>query len=50
MKEAAQQGHTGAQHKLGLCYERGEGVPRDSELAILWYIKASEAKITDAVN
>lgn len=37
---AAQQGDARAQRSLGLMHERGQGVPRDLQLATEWYRKA----------
>ena len=34
---AAEQGHFGAQHSLGLMYELGLGVMQDSVYAHMWY-------------
>lgn len=37
---AAQKGHARAQFNLALCFEQGNGVEKDVEKAIEWYIKA----------
>ena len=42
IEELAEKGFTKAQFKLGRYYELGEGVPKDKEKAIEWYIKAAE--------
>ena len=31
-----------AQYCLGLCYEKGKGVPQSNEEAVKWYRKAAE--------
>lgn len=36
-RQAAQQGHTDAQFKLGQVYEQGRGVPQDDMLAYMWF-------------
>lgn len=41
MRRAAEQGHSGAQYKLGNCYRNGKGVPKDKDEAIKWYHKAA---------
>jgi TPR repeat protein len=40
--EKAKQGDAKSQVGLGLCYERGEGVPEDKVEAVKWYCKAAE--------
>jgi TPR repeat protein len=40
-KRAADQGFPNAQHNMGLLYERGDGVSRDSREALRWYRKAA---------
>ena len=40
-RQAAQQGHTDAQFKLGQVYEQGRGVPQDDMLAYMWFDIAS---------
>ena len=39
--KAAKQGLAMAQCDLGLCYDRGEGVPQSKELAVEWYRAAA---------
>ena len=39
---AAEQGHVSAQHKLGLMYDNGEGVPEDDKAALTWYRLAAD--------
>ena len=34
---AAEQGEADAQHRLGLAYQNGDGVPRDDVEAVSWY-------------
>ena len=41
-RRAAEQGHAGAQHRLGLAYGRGEGVPQDYEESVRWFRRAAE--------
>jgi len=38
---AAQRGHVGAHAKLGMCYLKGIGVPRDLLAAAHWFAKAA---------
>jgi len=40
--KAALQNHTGAQSKLGLCFEYGYGVGKDEEEALRWYTSAQQ--------
>jgi TPR repeat protein len=47
---AARQGHTGAQRKIGLCYERGEGVPQDNLRAYAWLRLAVERTYPEERN
>ena len=42
VKKAAEQGHAGAQNRLGLCFEKGKGVQQDYQKAVYWYTKAAE--------
>ena len=39
---AAEQGHVGAQSKLGFIYQHGQGVDVDYKKAIEWYEKAAK--------
>ena len=41
-KARAEQGLAKAQYNLGLCYEKGDGVEKDSTAAVKWYRKAAE--------
>jgi S1-C subfamily serine protease len=41
-KQAAEQGHVGAQNFLGMIYFSGAGIPLDYELSVYWYTKAAE--------
>ncbi len=41
-KELAEQGHAGAQSRLGQMYSGGNGVPKDEQQAVAWYRKAAE--------
>ena len=47
-KQAAEEGHAGAQHQLGKLYMAGNGVKRSPQEAIKWYRKAAEAGDKDA--
>ena len=38
----AKQGHTLAQHNLGVMYAKGQGVPLNYETAVTWYTVAAE--------
>lgn len=38
----AEQGHSGSQYKLGLRYERGDGLQKDLVTAAGWYLKAAD--------
>ena len=46
----AEQGNAAAQSRLGVMYENGEGVPRDTAEAVRWYRKAAEQGHTRAQN
>ena len=46
----AGKGNAEAQFNLGLCYAKGEGVPRDGAEAVKWYRKAAEQGHTAAQN
>ena len=41
-RKAAEQGHDGAQFRLGIMYSGGRGVTRDDTEAVQWYRKAAE--------
>lgn len=43
--KAAEQGHVGAQKRLGECYEKGWGTPKNARKAKAWYNKVSENSI-----
>ena len=40
-RKAAEKGDVEAQFKLGLCYERGEGIGKNLNKAVEWYQKAA---------
>ena len=42
LKRAADQGHADAMNLLGMCYLRGEGVPRDDANGIMWLKKSAD--------
>ncbi len=46
----AEQGHAEAQYYLGLMHHKGQGVPRDSRVAIRWYTAAAEQGHANAQN
>jgi TPR repeat protein len=46
----ASKGHPTAQCLLGMCYQNGKGVPKDSHKAALWYEKAAKQGFPDAQN
>ena len=48
-RQAAEQGHTEAQVKLGECYRRGWGVAKNRVEATIWYRNAAENGNTDAM-
>ena len=47
-RKAAEKGHREAQHKLGMCYSFGQGIPQDDAAAAQWYRKAAEAGLPAA--
>ncbi len=49
-REAAEQGHTPSQFKLGDMYELGAGVEEDLEKAFYWYKKAADGNNIEAQN
>jgi len=49
LKLAATRGHSSAQHKLGLMYEWGQGVPKDFVEAIRWHRLAAAQGHADAL-
>ncbi len=49
-KPLAEQGDAFAQFRLGVMYEKGQGVPQDYAEAVKWYRKAAEQGHTDAQN
>jgi hypothetical protein len=50
LRQAAEQGHFGGQYRLGLMYDKGEGVPEDDAEAVKWYRKAAEQGDAKAQN
>jgi len=48
MKPLAEKGDTRAQHNLGVMYDYGRGVPRDTSKALKWYRRAADQGIPDA--
>lgn len=46
--KAANQGHAGAQHSLGVCYDNGRGVTQDFKKAVEWYRKSADQGNADA--
>ena len=49
-EKTAAQGHTAAQHGLGLCYEYGLGVEQNYETSLDFIIKATESGIEIALQ
>ena len=49
-RKAAAQEHAGAQCAIGFCYDRGEGVEQNRELAATWYKKAAERGSAQAMG
>lgn len=49
-KNSAKQGFAAAQNNLGICYNKGQGVPQDYEKAVYWYTKAAEQGYAVAQN
>lgn len=47
-KNSAKQGFAAAQNNLGICYNKGQGVPQDYEKTVFWYTKAAEQGIAVA--
>ena len=39
---AAEQGHAGGQHDLGVMYIKGQGVAQNYEMALEWFTKSAE--------
>jgi len=48
IKAQAMSGDAGAQHNLGVLYQRGLGVEQDYKEAVKWYLKAAEQEYADA--
>ena len=42
LHEWAYKGYAPTQYDLGVCYEKGEGVPQDIKKAMRWYRKAAQ--------
>ena len=42
LRTKAEQGDKEAQYSLGVRYDKGEGVPKDSVEAVRWFLKAAE--------
>ena len=40
--KSAAQGYSRAQYNLGICYEKGQGVEQDLNLAVSFYIAAGQ--------
>jgi len=47
-RKSAEQNDLDAQYKLGLCYDKGEGVKQDHAEAVKWYQKAADRGIVEA--
>jgi Sel1 repeat len=48
LRQAADQGHAGAQGMLGVMYEEGEGVKRDYPQAVMWFRKSADQGVAAA--
>lgn len=48
LKAAAEKGHMKAQYRLGLCYDKGRGVPEDDKQAFRWYQKSAAQNFAKA--
>jgi TPR repeat protein len=46
----AEQGNPLAQHKMGMMYDHGRGIPPDTKTAVKWHRLAAEQGNTDAQN
>ena len=46
--KAAEQGNAKAQFEVGCCYDKGEGVEKNTEKAFNWYMKAAEQGLVGA--
>ncbi|MDO4738553.1 MAG: tetratricopeptide repeat protein [Bacteroidales bacterium] len=42
LRPAAEKGHKKAQYRLGRCYDKGNGVEEDHQMAFYWYSKGAE--------
>jgi hypothetical protein len=49
-KQAAENGHAGAQCEFGAMYESGRGVAKDEEQAKAWYQKAAESALQEQLK
>ena len=50
LSKAAEAGSGRAMNLLGLCYDRGQGVPKDMAKAVEWYTKAAEKGDTNGMH
>jgi hypothetical protein len=50
MKKSAEGNIAGAQHNLGVMYQKGFGVKKDMQLAVAWYQKAARQGRIDSQN
>jgi len=48
LRKAADKGHKKAQYRLGRCYDKGYGVPKDKKEAFRYYMKAAEQSYAKA--
>ena len=49
-REKAYEGDTKAMNNLGVCYERGTGVPKDERKGLKWIHKATFQGYQPAIN
>ena len=47
-QKQAKKGNAAAQFNLGICYEQGRGVEKDTKKAFEWYKKSAEQGFADA--
>jgi len=49
-REKAYEGDTKAMNNLGVCYERGTGVPKDERMGLKWIHKATFQGFQPAID
>lgn len=48
--KSAELGHADAQYSLGACYYNGEGIDKNLEQAVYWYIKHKKRELLEKIN